>query len=111
MSQAYSTNLKTDSAIQDGSKKTMEAYPQTQVTSELKDGLAEQKKFFGVSCNSIFTIDKQLDGGDDPVEAAGQKFAVKICFDEATAVLGNVAVMDSEDCVNVYIPTCKPAAS
>jgi hypothetical protein len=110
MSQADSTNPETD-ATKDAFKKTMETYPQTQITYQLKDGLAGQKKYFGAGCDSIFTIDKQLDGGDDPGEAAGKKVAVKICFDEATAVLGNVAVMDSEDCVNVYIPTCKPAAS
>jgi hypothetical protein len=110
MSQADSTNPKTD-AIKDTFKKMMEAYPQTQITYQLKDGLMGQKKFFGVGCDSILTIDKQLDGGDDPGEAAGEKVAVKICFDEATAVLGNIAVMDSDDCVNVYIPKCKPAAN
>jgi ABC-type phosphate transport system substrate-binding protein len=110
MSQADSTNPETD-ATKDKFKKMMEAYPQTQVTYQLKDGMAGQKKYFGNGCDNILTIDKQLDGGDDSGEAAGQKVDVKICFDEATAVLGNVAVMDSEDCVNVYIPTCNPAAS
>jgi hypothetical protein len=56
------------------------------------------------------TIDKQMDSGEGEEGTAGEKVSVKICFDEATAGQRNVAVMDSDDCVTVYIPTCKPAA-
>ena len=51
-----------------------------------------------------------MDSGEGEEGTAGEKVTVKICFDEATAGQRNVAVMDSDDCVTVYIPTCKPAA-
>ena len=98
-------------AIKNQFSKAMDAYPQAQITYQLKDGMDGQKKWFGTGCDGILTIDKLMDSGvEEGEEGEGEKVAVKICFDEATVKAGNFAVMHSDDCVNVYIPTCKPAA-
>ena len=48
-----------------------------------------------------------MDSGEGEKGTAGEKMAVKICFDEATVKGRDFAVMHSDDCVNVYIPTCE----